>query len=57
MQIAPYDQLASMERLVDVPEPVPVSENIVASSDSTLERPVEDAGAAAILSHARRLQT
>jgi Mrp family chromosome partitioning ATPase len=48
-QIAPYDQLASLERLVDVPEPKPVSEN--------LERPLKDAGAAAILSHARRLQT
>ena len=46
-----------MERLVDVPEPVPVPENVVASSDSTLERPVKDAGAAAILNHARRLQS
>ncbi|KAG0504443.1 hypothetical protein KC19_3G021300 [Ceratodon purpureus] len=53
-QIAPYDQLASLERLVDVPEPVPVPENIVASTDSS---PIKDAGAAAILSHARRLQT
>jgi len=51
LQIAPYDQLASLERLVDVPEAVPIPENNVASSDS----PVKDAGAAAILRHARRL--
>lgn len=56
-QIAPYDQLASLERLVDVPEPVSVPEKVVASTDSTTERPVKDAGAAAILSHARRVQT
>lgn len=56
-QIAPYDQLATMERLVDVPEPVPVPETIAATTDSTVETPVKDAGAAAILSHARRLQT
>ena len=24
MQIAPYDQLQTMERLVDVPEPAPI---------------------------------
>lgn len=45
-----------MERLVDIPEPVPVPEN-TAATQSTNEKPVKDAGAAAILNHARRLQT
>lgn len=54
-QIAPNDQLASMERLVDVPEPVSVLDNF-RSTDSNLEIPVND-GVATILNRANSVAT
>jgi hypothetical protein len=60
-QIAPYDQLQALERLVDVPEPG-TSLGMETSEDAHERTPPSESlgnlsGAAAILQHARSLKS